>query len=99
MSGKSTYHLISISINVILCLIIFASLLIVGFGEGGTEGRREIKLTCGQEFTVAPGVWHEFRAYEDSEMIEEMFVDYNEDDIERAKLGGSFGVPEEEDLP
>jgi len=50
----------------------------------------EVTLTVGQEFSVAPGVWHEFRAYEDSTMIEEMFVEYDDGDIERAKPGGDM---------
>ena len=47
----------------------------------------EIVLTEGQEFTVQPGLWHEFRVYENSEMIEEMFVSYDESDITRKELG------------
>jgi len=47
----------------------------------------EIALGPGQEFTVEPLIWHEFRVYEDSEMIEEMYVAYDEGDIERKELG------------
>ncbi|MDY6834984.1 MAG: hypothetical protein SVY53_09330 [Chloroflexota bacterium] len=47
----------------------------------------EILLGPGQEFTVGPGEWHEFRVYEDGQMIEEMFVCYDESDINREKLG------------
>lgn len=50
----------------------------------------EIVLGPGQEFTVEPGAWHEFRVYEDSEMIEEMFVTYEEGDIERQTEGGAL---------
>ena len=47
-------------------------------------------LTEGQEFTVAPMIWHEFRVYEDSDMIEEMYVQYDESDIERKELGSTL---------
>ncbi len=50
----------------------------------------KVTLTRGQEFTTKPGEWHEFRAYADSEMIEEMFVEYNESDIIRKKLGSKI---------
>jgi len=50
----------------------------------------EIILTEGQEFTTSPGEWHEFRVYEDSEMIEEMYVFYDESDIQRGKLGSKL---------
>jgi len=50
----------------------------------------EIILGPGQEFTVAPLEWHEFRVYEDSEMIEEMYCEYDESDIERKELGSSL---------
>lgn len=48
----------------------------------------EVVLTDGQSFTIEPGRWHEFRVYENSEMIEEMYVSYDEGDIERKVLGG-----------
>jgi len=47
----------------------------------------ETILGPGQEFTVRPSEWHEFKVYEDSEMIEEMYVEYDESDIERKELG------------
>jgi quercetin dioxygenase-like cupin family protein len=50
----------------------------------------EIVLTAGQEFTTKPGEWHEFRVYEDSQMIEEMYVVYDEGDIMRETLGGAL---------
>lgn len=50
----------------------------------------EIILTEGQEFTVAPTIYHEFRVYEDSDMIEEMYVQYDEGDIERKDLGSTL---------
>ena len=51
----------------------------------------ETHLSRGETFMVAPGEWHEFRVYEPSKMIEEMFVCYAEDDIEREKIGGKLG--------
>ncbi len=50
----------------------------------------EIILGPGQEFTVEPDMPHDFRAYEDSEMIEEMFVEYREQDIDRYVVGSEF---------
>jgi len=50
----------------------------------------ETILGTGNEFTVGPGVYHEFKVYEDSEMIEEMFVLYDEGDIERQNLGSKL---------
>lgn len=50
----------------------------------------EIVLGPGQEFTVNPREWHEFHVYEDSEMIEEMYVQYDEGDIERKELGSKL---------
>jgi len=50
----------------------------------------EIVLTDGQELTVEPGLFHEFRVYEDSLMLEEMFVKYDESDIQRKNLGSKL---------
>ena len=50
----------------------------------------EVVLTEGQEFTTSPGEWHEFRVYEDSEMIEEMYVSYCDGDIQRETLGSKL---------
>jgi len=50
----------------------------------------EVVLTRGQEFTTAPGEeWkHEFRVYEKAVVLEEMFVQYNSEDIIRFGVGG-----------
>jgi len=45
-------------------------------------------LNEGDDFVVAPNTWHEFRVLEDGIMAEEMYVQYDDEDIERAKLGG-----------
>lgn len=50
----------------------------------------EMRLHIGESFTVAPGLWHEFRAYQNSVVVEEMFVRYDEEDIERKNVGGTF---------
>ena len=50
--------------------------------------RQEIILKAGECCTVKPGQWHEFRVYEDSDMLEIMYVEYNESDIIRQKEGG-----------
>lgn len=50
----------------------------------------ETILEAGQTFIVEPGLWHEFRVYENSKMIEEMYVAYDEGDIERQRLGSKL---------
>jgi len=50
----------------------------------------ETVLGPGEEFTVGPGEFHEFRIYKDGSMIEEMYVEYDDDDIDRTKLGGEL---------
>lgn len=65
-----------------------SNLFVLLSGKVGIKtGHGEILLLPGQEFTVYPGEWHEFKVYENSEMIEEMYVRYDESDIERKKLG------------
>lgn len=47
------------------------------------------KVKEGQVFTTKPGEWHEFRTGETpAQIIEVMYVKYNENDIHREKLGG-----------
>jgi len=53
----------------------------------------EVVLTPGEQFVIAPGEWHEFRVYEASEMIEEMYVAYDDSDIERRTEGGRLKKP------
>lgn len=50
----------------------------------------ETHLYPGQIFTVEPGTKHQFIVHEDSKMIEEMFVSYDENDIERFQLGSKL---------
>jgi len=52
--------------------------------------KKETVLTPGQFLTVPPGQCHEFRVYEDSKVIEEMYVQYTESDIERYEKGGAL---------
>lgn len=50
---------------------------------------REITLQEGESFTTKPGQWHEFVGLGvENKMIEEMYVKYDESDIERKILGG-----------
>jgi quercetin dioxygenase-like cupin family protein len=75
------------------------NLFVVLQGRVGIETEYgEIILTPGQEFTTKPGEWHEFRVYEDSEMIEEMYVEYDEGDIQRETVGGSFKIESENNV-
>jgi hypothetical protein len=39
---------------------------------------------------VEPGTKHQFIVYEDSQLIEEMYVSYNEADIDREILGSKL---------
>jgi len=48
----------------------------------------ETVLGPGEEFTIGPNEFHEFRVYTDGMMIEEMYVEYDDEDIDRTKLGG-----------
>ena len=71
------------------------NLFVVLWGEVGIVtcelGKMQEKiLKKGESFTVRPGQPHEFRVYQDSGMIEEMFVEYDESDITRIKEGGSI---------
>ena len=50
--------------------------------------KQEIIITRGTCCTVKPGQWHQFRTYENAEMLEEMYVSYSENDIERKQEGG-----------
>lgn len=47
----------------------------------------ETKLEPGQIFTVEPGLRHQFIVHKDSKLIEEMYVEYDEADIQRETLG------------
>lgn len=54
-----------------------------------TDKGYETKLYPKQEFTVEPGVKHEFRTYKDGAVVEEIaYVVYDENDIQREQLGG-----------
>ena len=49
---------------------------------------QDITLFRGEEFTIKPGQWHSFECHSpDTIVIEEMYVEYNESDIERQNQG------------
>jgi mannose-6-phosphate isomerase-like protein (cupin superfamily) len=50
--------------------------------------KREMVLETGQSCTIKPGQLHEFRVYENSQVIEIMYVEYDESDIIRENIGG-----------
>ena len=59
----------------------------------GENGQQHIThLRPGNEFTTKPGQWHKFQAYENSIVVEEMYVSYDEGDIERETVGGTIGI-------
>jgi len=76
------------------------NLFVILFGKVGilteelTGSKSETILMEGQSFITRPGQWHEFRIYEDSGMIEEMYVEYDEGDIERREIGSFFEMEE-----
>jgi len=57
------------------------------------------RLQRGQTFTVEPGVLHEFITYEERAIVEEVaYVQFDENDIIRKRLGGaSNGASPEHD--
>ena len=70
------------------------NLFVVVWGRIGViteqlDGRLvETILTKGECFTTRPGQWHKFVVHEESGMIEEMYVQYDEGDIIRSNKGG-----------
>ena len=54
---------------------------------GQFDGPSVVTLTSGECFTTKPGEMHKFRVIESGAMIEEMYVEYNEDDIQRETEG------------
>jgi len=58
------------------------------WSEQGEIATKSFVLCGGESYYVEPGFWHEFRVIEDGIMVEEMYVEYKDEDIERAKLGG-----------
>ena len=53
-----------------------------------TNHRISCDLIAGDTFIVSPGIWHEFQVIESGIIVEEMYVQYDDEDIEREKLGG-----------
>ena len=49
--------------------------------------RRKTILRAGETLTIYPKQWHEFRGLKNSEVIEEMYVEYDEGDINRKVIG------------
>jgi mannose-6-phosphate isomerase-like protein (cupin superfamily) len=73
-----------------LFFVISGKIGIVTEELGGVK--KETILKDNGIFTVRPGQWHEFRIYADSVVIEIMYVEYDEGDIERKTLGGQIEV-------
>jgi len=69
-----------------LFVVLFGKIEIVTLELEGIK--RTTILTKGNSFTVMPGQYHEFRILEDSIVLEEMYVYYCEEDIQRQRLGG-----------
>jgi mannose-6-phosphate isomerase-like protein (cupin superfamily) len=57
----------------------------------GPDNQRNLSIiTKGQSFTVAPGVFHEFRTRDKYTVVEEIaYVKYDSSDIHRLQLGGN----------
>ena len=61
----------------------------IGIVTEQLDGRQvETVLTQGECFTTMPGQKHKFVVHENGAMIEEMYVEYSEADIERQNQGG-----------
>jgi len=60
------------------------------------DGPSVVTLTSGECFTVRPSEMHKFKVIESGMMIEEMYVKYNEDDIQRENQGGK--IPETHEI-
>lgn len=54
----------------------------------------QTRLRAGGEFVCAPGIWHQFQAVEDSEVIEIYTAELLEPDIERRTRGGMKTIAE-----
>jgi mannose-6-phosphate isomerase-like protein (cupin superfamily) len=54
--------------------------------EEGTKV--EIILKAGETLTIKPNQWHEFQGVTSCQVIEEMYIEYREDDITRKNQGG-----------
>ena len=52
------------------------------------DGNSMVHLKEGECFTTKPGEKHKFVVLQDSLVIEEMYVEYREDDIQRENQGG-----------
>jgi len=52
--------------------------------------KRRVLLCPGECLTIKPGQWHEFQGHTDTEVIEEMYVEYRESDIKREEVGGKI---------
>ena len=50
--------------------------------------KRKIELKQGECLTIPPGQFHEFYGATKCQCIEEMYVEYDESDINRIKVGG-----------
>lgn len=68
----------------------FNKFVVISGRLGIKTNEGEIELTAGKTCTVPPHIAHEFRAYEDTICVEEMYVEYDEQDIKRSDLGGEF---------
>ena len=69
--------------------VVLKGLIGIVVGENGQQ--HVTHLRPGNEFTTKPGQWHKFQAYENSIVVEEMYVSYDEGDIERETVGGAIG--------
>ena len=71
-----------------LFVVLKGSLTITTEEIGGV--RKRVTLGVGECFTVRPGQLHKFSANVDAEVVEEMYVQYDEGDINRVVSGGKL---------
>lgn len=82
---RCSWHQHSTKYNLFVVLEGRLRLIIEEMGE-----RSVIELQSGESFVIKPGQWHEFQAVKESRVIEEMYVEYDEGDIHREKLGSKI---------
>ena len=73
-----------------LFVVLWGKIIIITQREG--EPKRETVLLEGNSFLVEPNQFHEFIVCENSGVIEEMFVEYDREDIIRLTKGSEHRI-------
>lgn len=84
---RCSWHCHKTKYNLFVVLAGVLELVVEELGE-----RRDVRLSEGQSMTIKPGQWHEFRGVVDCSCVEEMYVEYDEGDIDRKVIGSKIMV-------